>query len=58
METVQNFINGKISESQSKRFSPVFNPATGEQTQQVVLSNEAETEAAITAAENVLYLAH
>lgn len=58
METVQNFINGKISESHSQRFSPVFNPATGEQTQQVVLSNEAETEAAITAAENVLYLAH
>jgi malonate-semialdehyde dehydrogenase (acetylating) / methylmalonate-semialdehyde dehydrogenase len=51
METVQNFINGQISESHSQRFSPVFNPATGEQTRQVVLSNEAETEKAITAAD-------
>ncbi|PKH02052.1 methylmalonate-semialdehyde dehydrogenase (CoA acylating) [Psychromonas sp. MB-3u-54] len=52
METVQNFINGQISESNSQRFSPVFNPATGEQTRQVVLSNEAETEAAIAAADS------
>jgi len=51
METVQNFINGQISESNSQRFSPVFNPATGEQTRQVVLSNEAETEKAIAAAD-------
>jgi malonate-semialdehyde dehydrogenase (acetylating) / methylmalonate-semialdehyde dehydrogenase len=51
METVQNFINGQISESHSQRFSPVFNPATGEQTRQVVLSNEAETEKAIATAD-------
>jgi malonate-semialdehyde dehydrogenase (acetylating)/methylmalonate-semialdehyde dehydrogenase len=51
METVQNFINGKINESSSQRFSPIFNPATGEQTRQVVLSTEAETAAAITAAD-------
>jgi len=52
METIQNFINGEISVSNSQRFSPVFNPATGQQTKQVVLSNEAETTAAITAAQN------
>jgi len=51
METVQNFINGQISESHSQRFSPVFNPATGEQTRQVVLSNEIETAEAIAAAD-------
>ncbi|MGF1689405.1 CoA-acylating methylmalonate-semialdehyde dehydrogenase [Photobacterium japonica] len=51
METIQNFINGQISESHSQRFSPVFNPATGEQTRQVVLSSAAETAEAITAAE-------
>ena len=51
METIQNFINGEISASNSQRFSPVFNPATGKQTRQVVLSNEAETAAAIAAAD-------
>ncbi len=51
METIQNFINGQVSASHSQRFSPVFNPATGEQTKQVVLSDEAETTAAIIAAE-------
>jgi len=52
METVQNFINGQISESNSQRFAPVFNPATGDQTRQVVLSSEVETEEAIAAAES------
>ena len=51
METVQNFINGQITTSNSQRFSPIFNPATGEQTGQVVLSDELETAAAITSAE-------
>jgi malonate-semialdehyde dehydrogenase (acetylating) / methylmalonate-semialdehyde dehydrogenase len=51
METIQNYINGEISVSNSQRFSPVFNPATGEQMRQVVLSNEVETKAAITAAD-------
>ncbi|GAL02776.1 methylmalonate-semialdehyde dehydrogenase [Photobacterium aphoticum] len=50
METIQNFINGQCSESHSQRFAPVFNPATGEQTRQVVLSSAAETAEAITAA--------
>jgi len=52
METIQNYINGQISFSHSERFSPVFNPATGEQTRQVVLSNEAETQQAISAAQS------
>ncbi|MGF1725272.1 CoA-acylating methylmalonate-semialdehyde dehydrogenase [Photobacterium nomapromontoriensis] len=50
METVQNFIDGHISESHSQRFAPVFNPATGEQTRQVVMSSAAETAEAIAAA--------
>lgn len=50
METVQNFINGRISESNTQRFAPVFNPATGEQIRQVVLSSKSETELAIQAA--------
>ncbi|UTV29826.1 CoA-acylating methylmalonate-semialdehyde dehydrogenase [Photobacterium atrarenae] len=51
METIQNFINGRISESHSQRFAPVFNPATGEQTRQVVLSSAQETAEAIAAAD-------
>ncbi|MGX9418711.1 CoA-acylating methylmalonate-semialdehyde dehydrogenase [Vibrio sp. WJH972] len=51
METIQNFINGEITASNSQRFSPVFNPATGQQTRQVVLSDEAEATAAISAAQ-------
>ncbi|MGF1700876.1 CoA-acylating methylmalonate-semialdehyde dehydrogenase [Photobacterium makurazakiensis] len=51
METVQNFIHGQISESHSQRFAPIYNPATGEQTRQVVLSSAAETAEAIAAAD-------
>lgn len=51
METVQNFVNGRISESHSQRFAPVFNPATGKQTRQVVLSSAAETQEAIAIAD-------
>lgn len=42
METVQNFINGEMTESRSERFAPVYNPATGAQTRQVVLSSAPE----------------
>lgn len=50
METVQNFINGQVANSGSARFSPIFNPATGEQTRQVVMSSAAETSEAIACA--------
>ncbi|MGB5447215.1 MAG: CoA-acylating methylmalonate-semialdehyde dehydrogenase [Psychromonas sp.] len=42
METVQNFINGEMTESRSERFAPIYNPATGAQTRQVVLSSASE----------------
>ncbi|MGF1742355.1 CoA-acylating methylmalonate-semialdehyde dehydrogenase [Vibrio profundum] len=51
METVQNFINGRDSESHSERFSAVYDPSTGEQIRQVVLSSAAETAEAIDLAE-------
>ncbi|ERB65863.1 methylmalonate-semialdehyde dehydrogenase (CoA acylating) [Vibrio coralliilyticus] len=56
METVQNFINGQLSESHTGRFAPVFNPATGEQSRQVVLSSAAETAEAIAVAERAFPL--
>jgi malonate-semialdehyde dehydrogenase (acetylating)/methylmalonate-semialdehyde dehydrogenase len=51
METVQNFINGHITESRSERFAPIYNPATGEQTRQVVLSSAAEVEQVVAVAD-------
>lgn len=47
MQQIQNFIGGELVSSQSGRFAPVFNPATGEKTAQVVLSSAAETKKAI-----------
>ncbi|MDD1783379.1 CoA-acylating methylmalonate-semialdehyde dehydrogenase [Enterovibrio sp. ZSDZ35] len=51
METIQNFINGEVTDSNSLRFAPIFNPATGEQTRRVVLSTVEDTKKAIEAAQ-------
>ncbi|RXJ74637.1 methylmalonate-semialdehyde dehydrogenase (CoA acylating) [Veronia nyctiphanis] len=50
MKTVKNFINGEVSESPSQRFAAIYNPASGTQTHQVVLSNPDDADAALTAA--------
>ncbi|CDS97467.1 CoA-acylating methylmalonate-semialdehyde dehydrogenase [Vibrio coralliirubri] len=51
MKTVFNFINGEISDYQTERVAPIFDPATGLQTKQVVLSNEEQTAQAIESAQ-------
>ncbi|UOE81757.1 CoA-acylating methylmalonate-semialdehyde dehydrogenase [Vibrio splendidus] len=51
MKTVFNFINGEISEHQMERVAPIFDPATGQQIKQVVLSNEEQTAQAIESAQ-------
>ncbi|OIN12486.1 CoA-acylating methylmalonate-semialdehyde dehydrogenase [Oceanisphaera psychrotolerans] len=51
MEQVQNFINGTLTASQSGRTAPVYNPANGEQTREVVLSSADEVRDAIAAAQ-------
>lgn len=48
---VQNFINGVAVESQSRRVTSVFNPATGEKTKKVKLSLPNEVDSAIAAAD-------
>jgi malonate-semialdehyde dehydrogenase (acetylating)/methylmalonate-semialdehyde dehydrogenase len=50
METVQNYIAGQIVSSDSERFAPVYNPATGEQIKQVALSTQQEANEAINVA--------
>lgn len=51
MQILGNFIHGKQSDSNSGRLAPVFNPATGEQRLNVVLSSADETRSAIRSAE-------
>src|SRR5688572_32360362 len=50
MEQIANAIAGRAAPSSSGRFSPVFNPATGEQTAELGLSNAAEVDRAVQAA--------
>ncbi|MDE1465363.1 CoA-acylating methylmalonate-semialdehyde dehydrogenase [Spartinivicinus poritis] len=50
MQVINNFINGGQVGSESGRVAPVFNPATGKQTAEVVLSTAAETRQAISVA--------
>jgi malonate-semialdehyde dehydrogenase (acetylating)/methylmalonate-semialdehyde dehydrogenase len=47
---IHNFINGQIVDSASTEYTPVFNPATGEEIAQVVQSTPADIEAAVAAA--------
>src|SRR6201996_6650501 len=48
--TIVNFIDGKLAPSRSKRTSPVFNPATGEQTGTLGLASAEDVKAAVAAA--------
>ena len=47
METIEHWIGGKRIAGQSGRWSPVFNPATGQQQAQVALASAAEVDDAI-----------
>ena len=48
--TISNFINGQLVPSKSERASPVFNPATGEQTATLGLASATDVKAAVEAA--------
>jgi len=48
---VQHFVNGARVAGRSGRHSPIFNPATGEESGRVALANAAEMDAAVKAAE-------
>ena len=50
MERIANAINGSVQPSRRAASSPVFNPATGEQTAELGLSSAAEVGAAVAAA--------
>ena len=50
MKTIDHWLDGKPTPSNSGRFGPVFNPATGEQQAQVALASEAEVDLAVASA--------
>jgi len=47
MNSIEHFINGKITKGSSKKTSKVFNPATGEQTAEVNLASKNEVDSAV-----------
>ncbi len=48
--SIPHWINGTRTDGSSGRFSPVFNPATGQQTGEVQLATKAEVDAAVAGA--------
>lgn len=53
---VPHWINGQEIKGGSSRTAPVFNPATGEMTKQVVLADQSDIDAAIAAADSAFPL--
>ena len=47
MNSIEHFIDGKITKGSSKKTSKVFNPATGEQSAVVNLASKADVDLAI-----------
>ena len=47
MQSLDHFINGKITKGTSKKTSKVFNPATGEQTGEVNLASKSDIDLAV-----------
>ena len=52
MKTLSHYLNGQLSAGQSQRTSPVYNPATGEQSAQVALATADETREAVRIADD------
>jgi len=52
MKQIQHWIDGSFTAGASDRTGPVFNPATGEQTADVMLGSEADVDSAVKAAAN------
>jgi malonate-semialdehyde dehydrogenase (acetylating)/methylmalonate-semialdehyde dehydrogenase len=50
MRIIEHWIAGKITASAAVRTAPVYNPATGQQSAEVVLGSREDVEAAIAAA--------
>lgn len=47
MKTLPHYLNGQLTSGSSERYAPVYNPATGEQSAQVMLATADETREAV-----------
>ncbi|MGP9663171.1 CoA-acylating methylmalonate-semialdehyde dehydrogenase [Halomonas sp. AOP22-C1-8] len=47
MKTLSHYLNGQLTSGSSERYAPVYNPATGEQSAQVLLATADETREAV-----------
>ena len=52
MNSIEHFIDGKITKGSSKKTSKIFNPATGEQTAEVNLASKTDVNLAVEKAKN------
>src|SRR5579871_3339833 len=55
VKTIQHYIDGKFVDGKSGRKTPVFNPATGEQTGELHLANTAQVGEAVAAAKKAAH---
>jgi malonate-semialdehyde dehydrogenase (acetylating)/methylmalonate-semialdehyde dehydrogenase len=55
MSVIKHFIDGKSYEGSSKRTSKVFNPATGENINNVILASKADVDFTVSKAKNAFY---
>jgi len=53
MNLIKHFINGKLDSGNSKKTGKVFNPATGEQSAEVILASKADLNRSVEVAKNV-----
>ena len=54
MNLIQHFVDGKPNKGSSNKKGKVFNPATGEQTSEVVLANKNDLDKAVEIAKKLL----
>jgi len=47
MNSIEHFIDGKITKGSSKKKSKIFNPATGEQSAEVNLASKTDVDIAV-----------
>jgi len=55
MKIIEHFVNGKKYSGNSKRFSPVYNPATGEETSKVKLGSSEDLNKAVQEAQEAFF---
>ena len=58
MNLIQHFVNGNLSKGDSDRRGKVYNPATGEQTSEVILGSKKDLDNTVLIAKKLLKAGH